>query len=143
MATQKTLPTAQAADDFIDKIEDETTRKDCQYIMGLMQDISKEKATMWGPSIIGFGNYHYKYESGHQGDSCIIGFSPRKENITLYISAGLPALQSHLAKLGKHKVKGGCLHLKKLADVDGSVLKELIGTAYSILKSKHSRPEEL
>src|SRR5215218_1861486 len=104
MATQKTLPTQQTPDDFISKIADEITRNDCRYVMELMENITKEKATMWGPSIIGFGNYHYKYESGHEGDSCIIGFSPRKQNITLYVSARLPSLQPYFEKLGKYKV---------------------------------------
>ena len=136
MATQKTLPTVQTADDFIAKIVDENIRNDCRYIMELMESITKEKATMWGPSIIGFGKYHYKYESGHEGEACIIGFSPRKQNITLYISAGLKTLEPYFEKLGKYKIKGGCLHIKKLADVDRNVLRELISTAYTELKTK-------
>src|SRR5689334_10805901 len=141
MPTQKTLPTQQTADDFISTIDDENKRNDCRYIKELMESITGEKATMWGPSIIGFGQYHYKYESGHEGDSCIIGFSPRKQNITLYVAAGLESLQPYYEKLGKHKVSGGCLHIKKLSDVDRTVLAQLIKTSYKELKGKASGSE--
>jgi len=118
MATQKTLPTAVKVDSFLNTITDESIKADCREIIGIMQDVTKQDPVMWGPSIIGFGKYHYKYESGHEGDSCIIGFSPRKQNITLYVMEGLKALEPLLEKLGKHKTGKGCLYIKKLDDVD-------------------------
>ena len=136
MATQKTLPTAVTVDSFLNTITDENIKADCREIAGIMQDVTKQDPVMWGPSIIGFGKYHYKYESGHEGDSCIIGFSPRKQNITLYVMVGLKALEPLLEKLGKHKTGKGCLYIKKLDDVDRGILKELISTAYTQLKNK-------
>ena len=136
MATQKTLPTAVTVDSFLNTITDESIKADCREIAGIMQDVTKQDPVMWGPSIIGFGKYHYKYESGHEGDSCIIGFSPRKQNITLYVMVGLKALEPLLEKLGKHKTGKGCLYIKKLDDVDRGILKELISTAYTQLKNK-------
>jgi hypothetical protein len=138
MATQKTLPTAVTADSFLNSVADETVRADCKEIVAMMTSITKEQPIMWGTAIIGFGKYHYKYASGHEGDSCIIGFSPRKQNITLYVSAKLKALEPYLEKLGKHKVSGGCLHIKKLDHVDRTVLKELIKTSYKELKTKNA-----
>ncbi|CAN5678465.1 hypothetical protein BH10BAC3_BH10BAC3_02570 [soil metagenome] len=138
MATQKILPTTITVDSFLNTIGDEKIKADCKEIAGIMQAVTTEKPTMWGPAIIGFGSYHYKYESGHEGESCIIGFSPRKQNITLYVGAGSEALAPYLEKLGKYKVKGGCLHINKLVDVDKTVLKELISTAYETQKIKGS-----
>ena len=136
MPTQKTLPTTVTVDSFLDTISDENRKADCKEVVGMMKAVTKEKPIMWGPAIIGFGKYHYKYESGHEGDSCIIGFSPRKQNITLYVGAGSEVLAPYLEKLGKHKMGKGCLYIKKLSDVDRTILKDLIGTAYETLKSK-------
>jgi Domain of unknown function (DU1801) len=130
MAENKTKQTNESVEKFINGIEDATKRKDCLAIAGMMQAISKSKAMMWGPSIIGFGVRHYKYESGREGDICEIGFSPRKNNITLYIINNSSDQQELLAKLGKYKTGKGCLYIKKLSDIDGTILKKLIKTCF-------------
>jgi len=134
MATQKTLPTAISPDNFLNLVSDENIRADCKEIVAMMRDATKEEPTMWGPAIIGFGQYHYKYESGHEGDICVIGFSPRKQNLTFYVSVGLEQLQPLLEKLGKYKTGKSCLYIKKLADVDRAVLKKIFSTSYQALK---------
>ena len=91
-----------------------------------MKEITKKKAVMWGPSIVGFGSYHYKYESGREGDMPLTGFSPRKQSLTVYIMPGFDEYEDMLGRLGKHKVGKSCLYINKLADVDKSVLRELI-----------------
>jgi hypothetical protein len=101
-----------------------------------MGDITLEPATMWGGSIIGFGKYHYKYASGHEGDSCRIGFSPRKDKFSLYLGCNIRQYQNLLTHLGKHKTGKGCLYIKKLEDVDLSVLKEMVSIAYKYSFSK-------
>ena len=124
MAELKTKVNDSSVNAFLDKVEDEQKRKDCYEIIAMMADITKEPAKMWGTAIIGCGKYHYKYDSGHEGDMCLVGFSPRKANITIYISGGFN--ETLMKKLGKHKTKGGCLHINKLADIDKPTLKTLI-----------------
>lgn len=127
MAENKTKPTKVSVKKFIDALEDEQKRKDSYVLLDMMKKITKEEPKMWGPSIIGFGKYHYKYESGHEGDSCIAAFSPRKAAFSIYVMCGNNKYQEFFKKLGKHKLgAGGCLYVKKLADVDLKVLKELI-----------------
>lgn len=124
MADNKTQPTKVSVAAFIDALPDQTKRSDAKQLVKLMQSATGEKPTMWGPSIIGFGSYHYKYDSGREGDMPVIGFSPRKAATVLYgmngDSGGL------LAKLGRHTTGKGCLYIKKLADVDHKVLEALI-----------------
>ncbi len=124
-AELKTKETKASVEAFLDK-QPEAVAADCRAIIKLMSKATGEEAKMWGPSIVGFGTYHYKYESGLEGDFLITGFSPRKAALTLYLSAGLAEEGERLKKLGKHKVGGGCLYIKKLADVDVKVLEELI-----------------
>lgn len=126
MAEQKTKATDQSVESFIEKVENEQVRADCYALVKLMKKITGSPPKMWGPTIIGFGKYHYKYDSGHEGDSCIAGFSPRKPNITIYLMPGFTDQTDLLAKLGKHKVSKSCLYIKKLDDVDLEVLKTLI-----------------
>lgn len=126
----KTKPTEVTIDNFFNSIEDETKRADSFTLAELMQKVTKEKPVMWGPAIVGFGSYHYKYDSGHEGDSCIIGFSPRKTSLTLYIGKDFEGFDELMPKLGKHKMSGGCLHIKKLSDVDMKILKEVITASY-------------
>jgi hypothetical protein len=126
MAELKTKVNDAGVTDFLNTIEDETKRKDCFEILRLMKQITKQEPRMWGPSIIGFGNTHYKYESGREGEWFITGFSPRKENLTLYVMGSFNVQAALLKKLGKHKTGVGCLYIKKLKDVDTKVLKELI-----------------
>ncbi|MBI3425624.1 MAG: DUF1801 domain-containing protein [Acidobacteria bacterium] len=126
MAELKTKETGQSVEEFLNAIADETVRQDCFTLAKLMQKATKAKPKMWGPSIVGFGDYRYKYESGRENDWFYVGFSPRKQNLALY---GLGYFVQHSAlmqKLGKYKTGKGCLYLKTLADVDLKVLKELI-----------------
>ena len=112
--TNKTTETAASVSDFINTIADETKRADSFKLTALMEKASGHKAKMWGPAIVGFGSYHYKYESGHEGDACRIGFSPRKANIALYLPAVVKSQGELLSKLGKHKVGGGCIYIISL-----------------------------
>jgi len=129
-AEAKTKPTVVTIETFLNTIEDETKRADSFTLAELMQKITKEKPVMWGPAIVGFGSYHYKYESGHEGDSCIIGFSPRKTSLTIYTGKDFEGFDELMPKLGKHKMSGGCLHIKKLSDVDIKILNEIIAASY-------------
>ena len=121
---------------FIESVENETRRNDARKVLALMEEITGEKASMWGPSIIGFGSYHYKYASGREGDWMLTGFSPRKQSTTLYLMSGFTQLEPLLGKLGKHKTGKGCLYINKLEDVNENVLKELIEKSIQILKQR-------
>lgn len=138
MAENKTKQTEQSVEEFINTVADEQKRKDCFTILKLMQEATKEKPKMWGTSIIGFGSYHYKYDSGHEGDICVTGFSPRKQNLTLYIVPGFEQPASLLKKLGKHKLGKSCLYINRLADVDMEVLKELITKSVAVMQKKRT-----
>jgi len=137
MAEQKTKPTEQSVESFLDKIPDEQVRDDCKALIRLMKKVTGSAPKMWGPSIIGFGKYHYKYDSGHEGDSCITGFSPRKQNITLYLMSGFADHGDLLKKLGKHKTGKGCLYVKKLDDIDIDILESLIKQSVDYMKKKY------
>ena len=126
MAENKTKPTKLSVAAFIDAVADQTKRADAKTIVKLMQSAAGEKPKMWGPSIIGFGSYHYKYDSGREGDMPLIGFSPRKPATVLYGMTGFSDSEALLAKLGKHTTGKGCLYIKKLADVDEKVLEAMI-----------------
>jgi hypothetical protein len=135
MAEPKTKPTKASVLDFIKKEENETKKKDALILLKMFKDITKEKPVMWGPTMIGFGSYHYKSErSAQEGDWLITGFSPRKQNLTLYVIADFPELGELLKKLGKHKTSVGCLYINKLADVDLDVLKQIIKKSYAAKK---------
>ncbi len=131
MAELKTKKTDLSVDDFIKKIPEAQKRKDVFTILELMEKATKAKAKMWGSSIIGFGDRHLKYESGRELDWFIMGFSPRKQNITLYISGTVDKQQALLKKLGKYKTGKGCLYINKLEEVDMAVLKEIINKGVS------------
>jgi Domain of unknown function (DU1801) len=126
MAENKTKITEASVDDFLDSIKDEQVRNDCRAIADLMQKTTNERPKMWGASIVGFGSYHYKYASGHEGDSMLTAFSPRKRNITLYIHPGFEGHSELLAQLGKHSCGKGCVYIKQLSDVHLPTLKKLI-----------------
>lgn len=128
-AEVKTKVNDASVEDFLNAVPDEKKRQDCFELLRLMEQVTKEQPKMWGASIIGFGSYHYKGASGREGDWLVTGFSPRKDNLTLYITGGFDAHQDLLKKLGKHKTSVGCLYIKKLADVDKDVLKELVADA--------------
>lgn len=127
MAELKTAPTKASVAKFVAAVEDETKRADCKTLLELMRRVTGAKPVMWGPSIVGFGSYRYRYASGREGDWMLCGFSPRKKDLTVYVMGGLKAQAKRLAKLGKHKASGGsCLYLKRLADVDLAVLEEIL-----------------
>lgn len=125
----KTKVNKASVEAFLNTIKDEEIRKDCFEVAQMMKKATKEDGKMWGSSIVGFGQYHYKYESGREGDTMKIGFSPRKQNITLYLLLGADPETPLLKKLGKFTTGKGCLYIKKLADVDKQVLQELINEA--------------
>jgi len=126
MAELKTKKTEASVEDFLNGLPSEQTRVDCFEIVKIMKQATKEEPKMWGSSIIGFGSIQLKYASGREQDWMRIGFSPRKQNLTLYLSGNFNAYTDLLHKLGKHKTGGGCLYIKTLKDVDSRVLKELI-----------------
>jgi len=126
MAEQKTKPTDQSVNGFLDKITDETRRTECYAILDMMRRVTKDEPKMWGSALVGFGNYHYKYASGHEGDCFVTGFASRKGALTLYLTAGVERFPKLLARLGKHKAGKGCLYIKKLDDVNVSVLEDLV-----------------
>ena len=135
MADNKTKPTKRNVAAFIDALTDLTRRADAKALVRLMQNAAGEKPKMWGPSIIGFGSYHYKYDSGREGDMPLIGFSPRKATV-LYIMAGLRDSGALVAKLGKHTTGKGCLYINKLADVDQKVLEALVVKSVAAMRAR-------
>jgi hypothetical protein len=137
MAENKTKPTKVSVAAFIDALTDETRRADAKTLVKLMQSATSEKPKMWGPSIIGFGSYHYKYESGREGDMPLAGFSPRKAATVLYGMIGFTESEALLAKLGKYTAGAGCLYIKKLADVDQKVLESLVLKSIAAKRSRH------
>ncbi len=130
MAENKTKPTKSSVTAFLNEIQDRQVRDDCFAILEMMQRASNSEPVMWGSAIIGFGTYHYVYESGREGDAPIIGFSPRKQNISLYMMCGLNGFVDELSTLGKYKTGKGCLYLKSLEDVNPEVLKRVFAKAY-------------
>lgn len=140
MATNKTQPTALSVVAYIDSIADEPKRADAKALVKLMQSATGEKPKLWGPSIIGFGSYHYKYDSGREGYMPLIGFSPRKAAIVLYLMLGTGNYEAQLTKLGKHSTGKGCLYIKKLADVDQKVLADLIAKCVTGMRTKYPTP---
>lgn len=141
MAELKTKPTDNSVEAFLNSIEDAKKREDSFAILNLMKEITQSEPKMWGSSMIGFGNYHYKYESGREGDWFLTGFSPRKQNLTLYIMAGFDRYDELMAKLGKYKTGKSCLYIKKLDDIDPEVLRELIQQSVEHVSSKYDRSE--
>jgi hypothetical protein len=136
MADNKTKPTQLSVTAFIDTITDEARRADAKALLKLMQRATGEKPRMWGPSIIGFGTHHFKYESGREGDTPLTGFSPRKAATVLYGATGSSDSEALLAKLGKHTTGKGCLYIKKLADVDSKVLESLVVKAVTAKRER-------
>jgi hypothetical protein len=136
MSELKTKETKASVTKFIDAVADEQKRKDSYTILEMMKKITKEEPKMWGPSIIGFGMYHYKYDSGHEGDMCITGFSPRKQALTLYIMMGFGKSPELMKKLGKYKTGKACLYIKKLSDIDLKVLEQLIKESVAYIRNK-------
>ena len=138
MAESKTKENDQDVNAFIDALDNESRRNDCRTMLAMMEKITGEKAKMWGASIVGFGRYHYKYKSGREGDWMVTGFSPRKQNFTIYIMPGFSNYQSILNNIGKHKPSVSCLYVKKLDDLDLKLLEELIAESVAEMKELYS-----
>ena len=134
MAELKTKQTDASVKDFLNQITDKERREDCFAVAKIMEEISGEKPKMWGPSIVGFGSYHYKYASGREGDWPMTGFSPRKKDLTLYIMMGFEKHADLMEKLGKHTNSKSCLYIKRLSDVHIPTLKKLIKIGLKDLK---------
>ena len=137
MAELKTRETKASVGGFLEQIPDAARRKDAEKILAMMKSVTKEEPRMWGSSIIGFGRLHYKYASGREGDWFKAGFSPRKDSFTLYLCGGFEPHADLMAKLGKYKTGVGCLYVKKLDDVDGTVLRQLVARS---MKMKPGAP---
>ena len=133
-AELKTQVNDASVTEFLNGVADEQKRKDCFEILKLMKQVTKEEPKMWGSSIVGFGSYHYKGKSGREGDWMLTGFSPRKQNLTLYLMGGFDTHADLLKKLGKFTTGAGCLYIKSLADVDRKVLKELVQASVRRMK---------
>ena len=136
MAENKTKATPASVESYFSSIEDEARRNDCEALTELMTKATNQPPTMWGTSIVGFGTYHYKYESGREGDACLTGFSSRKGDISVYLTS-FPGQAELLAKLGKHKMGKACLYIRKLSDVDLTVLEQLVVGCVAELKRRY------
>ncbi len=139
MAELKTKETKESVSTFLKKIPDKARRDDCLAICDLMREVTGEEPKMWGSSIVGFGLYHYKGKSGREGDWMIIGFSPRKGDLTLYLMGGFESVAGLMKRLGKFKTGKSCLYIKRLADVDADVLKELVEKSVNKMESQRIR----
>jgi len=137
MAEPKTKATRASVDNYLDAIGDELRREDCRTLVKLMRRVTKEPPVMWGTSIVGFGSYHYRYASGHEGDSCLAGFSSRKGDISIYVTAGFEGQEPLLANLGKHKAGKVCLYVKRLADVDLELLESLVEGSVAEMRRRY------
>jgi hypothetical protein len=138
MAENKTKPTQLSVSAFLDALPEGPRRADAKALVKLMQSASGEKPKMWGPSIVGFGSYHYTYDSGREGDMPLAGFSPREAAIVLYGMMRSAEAEALLAKLGKHTTGKGCVYIKKLADVDRKVLETLVAKSVSTKRAQHA-----
>ena len=137
MAELKTKQSDASVEAYLDAIDDARRRDDCRAIADIMRRVTGLEPKMWGTSIVGFGSYHYKYASGHEGDACLAGFSSRKAEISLYLMPGLEAKGTLLAELGKHKAGKGCLYVKRLSDIDVRVLEKLIRESVAELRRRY------
>jgi len=135
MAKLKTRPTRTSVSAFLKRIGDESRRKDCQTLVRIMKHAVGDQPKMWGPSIVGFGHYHYKYASGRENDWFMVGFSPRKQDLTVYIMTGFDRHDAILSRLGKYRTSKSCLYIKRLADVDVAVLQELVTASVTHMKT--------
>ncbi len=138
MAELKTKRNKGDVETFLNNVPDERKRQDSFSILELMQQVTGKEPEMWGDSIVGFGSYHYKYKSGREGDWFLTGFSPRKQNLTLYIMSGFDEYDQLLSKLGKHSTGKSCLYIKKFKDVDMDVLKELVKKSVEHMERNNS-----
>ena len=136
MADNKTQKTGASVDGFLAAVEHPRRQEDGRVLLRMMREITGLEPEMWGPSIVGFGDYHYRYASGREGDFFLVGFSPRKQSLSLYLPAGFPEYDTLLRGLGKHRSGAFCLYVNKLADVDLAVLRELVVRSFAHAKSR-------
>ncbi|MCO4768563.1 MAG: DUF1801 domain-containing protein [Deltaproteobacteria bacterium] len=139
MAELKTKENDASVQSFLDSIEDDAKRADCVAIAALMEEVSGAPPRMWGKTIVGFGHYHYRYASGREGEWMRIGFAPRKRDLTLYIMDGYEERAELLTRLGKHKLGKSCLYIKRLTDVDATVLRELVTDSLSVMAERYPK----
>ena len=137
MSELKTRPTYASVEAFIDAVDHPRRREDARTLLELMQRVTGEQPVMWGPSIVGYGSYHYRYASGQEADWPITGFSPRKQNLSIYIMTGFEESDELLTRLGKHKTGKSCLYVNKLADVDLDVLEKLVRASVAEMKRRY------
>jgi len=142
MSKNKTQPTDESVMQFIQAVDHETRREDALTLLEMMTEVTGEEAQMWGTSIVGFGSYHYTYDSGREGDMCIVGFSPRKQRMSVYIMDGFDKYDELLGQLGKHKTGKACLYINKLADVDMDVLKQLVASSVEHMRATNSPTDD-
>jgi len=140
MADIKTKPGVRRFESYLETV-DEKRREDCRALAELMQKITGESPVMWGPAIVGFGQYHYRYASGREGDMCITGFSARKADLTVYLAPGYAKWQDLMTDLGKHRTSLACLHVKRLADVNMAALEGLIRRSIDLTRAQYPEPE--
>ncbi len=138
MPELKTQPTRASVTEFVAGIDDRQQRADARRVAAMMRRATGKRAKMWGPSIVGYGSYHYKYASGRDGDFMITGFSPRKQALTVYIMPGLSDFKNLLEKLGKYKTGKSCLYIKRLSDVDEKILEKLIVDSVRVMRKKYA-----
>lgn len=138
MAELKTKPTERSVDEFLDAIPDESRRAECRALADLMSRVTGAEAKLWGPSMVGFGSYHYVYDTGREGDWFLTGFAPRKNNLTLYIMAGFDRHEELMGRLGPHTTGKSCLYVKRLADVDATVLEELVTASVTHMRATYT-----
>ena len=137
MAENKTKPTDAPVEAYLAAIADDARRADCRALATLMARVTGHPATMWGTGIVGFGSYHYRYDSGREGDSCLTGFASRKGDISVYLSAHAEGRDALLARLGRHKAAKACLYIRRLADIDTAVLAELVRASVAEVRRRH------
>ena len=142
MASNRTQPTAVDPAAFIASIEHPTRRADAETLLEMMSRVTGCPARLWGPTIVGFGRYHYRYVSGREGDAMITGFSPRKTNLVVYIMPGYDDIGEQLGRLGKHRIGKSCLYINKLADVDMAVLEEIVTDAVARMRAAYETFDE-
>ena len=137
MADNKTQKTGASVDGFLAAVEHPRRREDGRALLRMMREVTGLEPEMWGASIVGFGDYHYRYESGREGDFFLVGFSPRKQSLSLYLPAGFPEYDALLAALGKHRKGASCLYVNKLADIDLAILRKLIAGSFEHMRSRY------
>ncbi|HEX2252629.1 MAG TPA: DUF1801 domain-containing protein [Thermoanaerobaculia bacterium] len=137
MSDLATRPTDDSVETYLDQVADPERRADCRAVLELMREVTGEEPKLWGGSMVGFGTYHYRYDSGREGDWFLTGFAPRKQNLTLYVMAGFDRYDELMARLGKHKTGKSCLYVKRLADLDPDVLRELVASSVAHMRATY------